>query len=130
MAFWDILGKAADVPVVRLLGGAPPPFRPMIATACQTSAPMSRLSDAISSADSRLIKIKIGAGDLAQDIEAVRWARELIDPDIALMSTTSKPGSCRSRPAYRAPAGIRPQVAPRCHRRPKVSIWASRSELG
>jgi mandelate racemase len=85
MAFWDILGKAADVPVVQLLGGVPTPLQAYdsygVVDIRADEQDIGRSLDR----GFKAIKIKIGAGDLAQDIEAVQWVRKLIGPNIALM---------------------------------------------
>jgi mandelate racemase len=85
MAFWDILGKAADLPVVSLLGGTPKPLQ-----AYDSYGVLDIKNDEADLGRSlekgfKAIKIKIGAGELSQDIAAVRWAREVIGPEVALM---------------------------------------------
>jgi len=85
MAFWDILGKAVDQPVVQLLGGEPKPIR-----AYDSYGFVDMKSDAADIQRSldqgfKGIKIKVGVGTLAQDIESVSAVRQLIGPDIALM---------------------------------------------
>ncbi|NTB96045.1 mandelate racemase [Agrobacterium tumefaciens] len=85
MALWDILGQAADQPVARLLGGTPKPLKAydsygIVDIRADEKHMLQSLERGF-----KAIKIKIGAGDLSQDVEAVRWARELIGPDIALM---------------------------------------------
>ncbi|MET0963945.1 MAG: enolase C-terminal domain-like protein [Noviherbaspirillum sp.] len=85
MAFWDILGKAAGRPVVGLLGGQPKPLR-----AYDSYGFIDVKTDAAHIERSleqgfKAIKIKVGVGSLAQDIESVSVVRQIIGPDIALM---------------------------------------------
>ena len=85
MAFWDILGQAAGWPVVRLLGGAPTPLR-----AYDSYGVVDMRSDEPDLARSleagfKGIKIKLGDGDLAKDVETVRAVRGMIGPEVALM---------------------------------------------
>ena len=85
MAFWDILGKAAGQPVVRLLGGEPAPVR-----AYDSYGFIDARTDAVHIQRSldqgfRGIKIKVGVGTLAEDMASVGAVRNMIGADIALM---------------------------------------------
>lgn len=85
MAFWDALGKAADQPVVRLLGGEPKPVR-----AYDSWGLVDPKRDAAALAQSvaqgfKGIKIKLGGADLAHDLSTVREVRQIIGDDVALM---------------------------------------------
>lgn len=85
MAFWDALGRAAGQPVVRLLGGEPRPVR-----AYDSWGLVDPARDAGALARSveqgfRGIKIKLGGGDLAQDVATVREVRRIVGDDVALM---------------------------------------------
>lgn len=85
MAYWDALGKAANVPVVQLLGGAPTPL-----WAYDSYGMVDPVKDAEALEHSlaqgfRAIKIKIGYADAAHDVDAVRGVRGIIGDDIALM---------------------------------------------
>ncbi|WP_374351275.1 enolase C-terminal domain-like protein [Limnohabitans sp.] len=85
MALWDALGKAANQPVVRLLGGEPRPVR-----AYDSWGLVDPARDAAALADSveqgfRGIKIKLGGADLAHDLGTVREVRRIVGEDIALM---------------------------------------------
>jgi mandelate racemase len=71
MAFWDVLGKAADQPVVRLLGG-----EPRALSAYDSFGVVDPKADELAirrSVDSgfRGIKIKIGDGDVRKDAETI-----------------------------------------------------------
>jgi mandelate racemase len=85
MAYWDALGKAANQPVVQLLGGEAAPVR-----AYDSYGMVDPVNDAAALRRSleqgfRAIKIKVGYPDPKRDVEVVRAVRELIGPDIALM---------------------------------------------
>jgi mandelate racemase len=85
MAFWDILGKAAEQPVVQLLGGEPRPIRAYdsygFVDAKSDSGNIQRSLDK----GFRGIKIKVGVGTLAQDVQSVSAVRQMVGSDTALM---------------------------------------------
>ncbi len=85
MALWDALGKAANQPVVRLLGGEPRTVR-----AYDSWGLVDPARDAAALAGSvaqgfQGIKIKLGGADLAHDLATVREVRRILGEDIALM---------------------------------------------
>ena len=85
MAYWDALGKAANVPVVQLLGGAAKPL-----WAYDSYGMVDPVKDAQALEHSlaqgfRAIKIKVGYADAAQDVNVVRGVRAIIGADVALM---------------------------------------------
>ncbi len=85
MAFWDALGRAQDLPVVRLLGGEEEPI-----PAYDSFGVVDTERDAAEIETSleqgfKAIKIKIGVGDLRQDVETVAAVRRIIGADIRLM---------------------------------------------
>lgn len=85
MAFWDILGRAQDLPVVRLLGG-----EPMGLPAYDSYGMVDLAEDADAIGQSveqgfEAIKIKIGGGDLQRDLDTVAAVREIIGPGVRLM---------------------------------------------
>lgn len=95
IALWDIAGKAAGLPVWKLLGGR---FRDRItayATGCyypETFTDMSTLLAALeaeassyASSGFELLKIKIGLLPLAQDIERIKVIRNAVGPSIGLL---------------------------------------------
>jgi mandelate racemase len=83
MAFWDALGQAAGQPLAALLGGSPRPIRAYDSYGAVD--PVADEKDLRRSLDQgfRGIKIKGGAGDLAELV--VKAVRDLIGPDVALM---------------------------------------------
>ena len=85
MAFWDVLGKAASLPVVRLLGGEARSVRAYDSWGLVDpvrDAPMLERSVA---RGFRGIKIKLGGAELAHDVATVRDVRAIIGDEIALM---------------------------------------------
>lgn len=85
MAFWDALARAANVPLVRLLGGEPRPL-----PAYDSYGIVERPADEkslIRSVDSgfEAIKIRLGYGDIAEDVAEVKWVRDVIGPSVKLM---------------------------------------------
>ena len=85
MAFWDVLGRAANQPLATLLGGSPRPIRAYDSYGAVD--PVADEKDLRHSLDQGFggIKIKGGDGDLANDERVVKAVRSLVGPDIALM---------------------------------------------
>jgi mandelate racemase len=85
MALWDALARAAGLPLVRLLGGAPRPL--MAYDSFGTVDPVADGAALAASVEQgfRGIKIKLGDGDLARDVAAVAGVRKIIGADIRLM---------------------------------------------
>jgi D-galactarolactone cycloisomerase len=91
IALWDIIGKACNQPIHKLIGGC---FRPRLeayATGLYFKD-MNRLNEeAVEEARGyveqgfRSIKMKIGLGSIKKDIERVAAVREAIGPDVQLM---------------------------------------------
>lgn len=84
MALWDILGKAAGLPVYRLLGG---PVREFVPTKFSVSgqAPERAAEIAAWAVEQgfRTMKVKVGI-DPESDVARVRAVREAIGPEIRL----------------------------------------------
>jgi mandelate racemase len=85
MALWDALGRALDQPVVALLGG-----RPAAVPAYDSFGTIDPAADEAALRQSvekgfRAIKIKIGVGDVADDVKVVGAVRRIIGPNVALM---------------------------------------------
>ncbi len=85
MALWDAQGQAAGLPVARLLGGTIKPV-PAYDSYGMVDPVRDRhmLEDSLSQGF-KAIKIKIGGGDVGQDLEKVAAVRDIIGDDIALM---------------------------------------------
>jgi L-alanine-DL-glutamate epimerase-like enolase superfamily enzyme len=85
MALWDALGRAAGRPVAALLGGE---LRPLPAyDSCGIIDPSkdAHLLERSVQSGFRAVKIKIGGGDLADDVKIISETRRIIGPDVALM---------------------------------------------
>jgi len=85
MALWDALGRAADKPVASLLGSAPKPILAYCSHGIVDPAVDGAMIEASLSQGFRAIKIKIGDGDLAGDIAAMRMVRSIAGPEVRLM---------------------------------------------
>jgi len=84
MACWDLAGKAADVPVYRLLGGRVREFAPMKMVVGAFDVPRAvALAQRFLDGGTRHLKVKVGL-DPEQDIERIRAVRELAGPDISI----------------------------------------------
>jgi mandelate racemase len=85
MALWDALGRAAGMPVVRLLGGT---VRPLDAYDSYGVVDPNGDADVLAASVAsgfKAMKIKGGDGDLGHDVATVRRVREIIGPDVRLM---------------------------------------------
>lgn len=103
MAFWDILGQSVNLPVATMLGAAPVPLKAYDSYGIIDVRADERNIRKSLDRGFKAIKIKIGAGDLDQDLKAVRWARDVIGPDIALMvdyNQSQDPVEARRRIAH------------------------------
>ncbi len=85
MAFWDALGRAHDLSVACLLGGAETPI-----PAYDSYGLVDPVADRDALAQSvergfKAIKIKLGEGDLRLDVETVAAVKEIIGDEIRLM---------------------------------------------
>ena len=95
IALWDIRGKAAGLPVYRLLGAEK---RPIYTYATggyyQLGAPDKVYADELASfvsAGFRAVKLKTGGGTVAEEARRVRMVREAIGKDISLMLDMNAP---------------------------------------
>jgi D-galactarolactone cycloisomerase len=95
IALWDIRGKAADLPVYRLLGAEK---RPILTYATggyyRLGAPDKVYADELASfvkAGFRAVKLKTGGGTVAEEAKRVRAVREAIGKDVSLMLDMNAP---------------------------------------
>ncbi len=89
IALWDLKGKAAGMPVYRLLGGASRPLRTYATggyyTPDGTLDDLAREMASYVAAGYRAVKLKSGGLPLADEVRRVRTVREAIGPDVRLM---------------------------------------------
>jgi mandelate racemase len=85
MAFWDVLGRLADRPLVELLGGSARPMRAYDSYGVVDPVADERALRRTLERGFRGIKIKGGDGDAANDERVVKGVRALVGPDVALM---------------------------------------------
>jgi L-alanine-DL-glutamate epimerase-like enolase superfamily enzyme len=90
MAVWDILGKAANLPVYKMLGAAHDrmPVYSMCGWYYESDADLSLYKKAIEerlAEGFRAIKVKTGRGSLEEDVQRLRAARAVAGPDVRIM---------------------------------------------
>lgn len=90
MAVWDILGKAAGLPVYKMLGAAHDrmPVYSMCGWYYENDRDLSKYKQAIEDRleeGFRAIKVKTGRASFAEDIERLRAARNVAGPNIRIM---------------------------------------------
>jgi mandelate racemase len=85
MAYWDALGKAANAPVVSLLGGEPKPLRAYDSYGMVDPIKDEKALHASLDQGFKAIKIKVGYPEAKQDVDVVRAVRDMIGADVALM---------------------------------------------
>lgn len=85
MAFWDVLGRAAGQPVVRLLGGEPTPVRAYDSWGLIDPARDAQALEQSVAQGFTAIKLKLGGGDLAHDLATVQALRRIVGEGVALM---------------------------------------------
>lgn len=85
MALWDILGKALNVPVYKLLGGKVRDRIPLsYSIPFGTPEQMAELAVERVEAGHRTIKVKVGSDNGPRDIAAVGMIRKAVGPNIKL----------------------------------------------
>ena len=85
MALWDLRGRAVGQSVVELLGGRPVPVPAYDSFGVVDPIQDRAALEASVSQGFRAIKIKIGASDLAWDLNNVSGVRDVIGPNVRLM---------------------------------------------
>ena len=85
MAFWDAHAKAANMPLVTLLGGTPKPIMAYDSYGVVDPKADEKMIGRSLERGFRGLKIKLGDGDLRRDVETVAAIRRQIGPEIALM---------------------------------------------
>lgn len=89
IAIWDIIGKALNLPVYRLLGGFRKKIRVYAAGGYyeegKTAGDLAREMEGYVSEGFRAVKMKVGGASFNEDVERVRAVRDAIGPDIDLL---------------------------------------------
>lgn len=87
MAAWDALAKAADLPLVRLLGAQPRPLPAYNSNGLGLIAPQAAADEALSLlvGGFKGIKMRLGRPQAQADLAAVRAVRQALPADVALM---------------------------------------------
>ena len=90
IALWDIRGKAANLPLARLLGGRRERVPAYASGALMRTTPLDKLEKAAATLVEkgfRQMKTQMAVGGLsdAQEIERIRVVRNAVGPDVALM---------------------------------------------
>ena len=88
MAAWDAQARAAEVPLVRLLGGTPRPVPAYNSCGLGIIGAARAAAEAVElvAPGFRAVKVRLGYPDLATDVEVVRAVRRAIGEGIELMS--------------------------------------------
>lgn len=106
-AFWDILGKAAGLPVARLLGGARDTV-PAYASTAELRTPSERAESAVAirEAGFRAMKIRVDPHHWRAGLESVAAARTAVGDDLEIMVDLNQgwrmAGDTRRAPDYAA----------------------------
>jgi mandelate racemase len=85
MALWDALGKLKGEPVCRLLGAEPRALKAYDSYGLLNIDADGPALEATLGLGFKAIKIKLGGGDLSEDIARVAFARDIVGPDIEIM---------------------------------------------
>lgn len=86
VAFWDIIGKVADLPVSQLFGGAHEKL-PAYASTGELRSPGQRAESALAIRDAgfQAMKIRVDPGNSAAGIDSVRATRDAVGDSLGIM---------------------------------------------
>ncbi|MBS4206594.1 mandelate racemase/muconate lactonizing enzyme family protein [Bacillus sp. FJAT-50079] len=92
IALWDILGKIANLPVCRLLGGEPQNFEAYQSDGLWLVSPNEAAiqADEFVSQGYKAIKMRLGRPDLEDDLKAIREIRNVIGENIELIADVNQ----------------------------------------
>ena len=89
LAIWDIIGKALDMPVYRVLGGFTDKIRVYAAGGYyregKTTADLVKEMEGYVEEGFRAVKMKVGGEDFRTDVERIRAVREALGSDIDIL---------------------------------------------
>jgi mandelate racemase len=87
VALWDILAKAAGLPLATMLGASPVPIRAYNSNGLGLMAPDACADEAMELLEGGFsaVKLRLGRPTLAADLAAVRAVRKRLPDDVALM---------------------------------------------
>ena len=87
VALWDILAKAAGLPLAAMLGASPAPIRAYNSNGLGLMTPEACADEAMELLDGGFtaVKLRLGRPTLAADLAAVRAVRKRLPDDVALM---------------------------------------------
>jgi mandelate racemase len=88
VACWDVVAKAAGLPLVRLLGGSPRPIPAYNSNGLGIMGPERAAKEAVELAapDFKAIKVRLGYPTIAEDVDVVRAVRRAVGGAMILMS--------------------------------------------
>lgn len=88
IALWDLAARRADLPLWRILGGAHRRLETYNTDGGWLNLPLDQLIEdtcAMAEAGWKRVKLKVGSGDLAADLNRVRRVREALPDGVAIM---------------------------------------------
>ncbi|MGD1923160.1 MAG: enolase C-terminal domain-like protein [Paracoccaceae bacterium] len=88
MVVWDALARAADMPLVTLLGGSPGPVKAYNSNGLWLQSPEEVAAEALVLRDEggfTALKMRLGRSDPADDLATLAAVREAVGPNMALM---------------------------------------------
>ena len=87
VALWDILAKAAGLPLAAMLGASPAPIRAYNSNGLGLMTPEACADEAMELLEGGFsgVKLRLGRPTLATDLAAVRAVRKRLPDDVALM---------------------------------------------
>lgn len=87
MAAWDAFAQSREMPLVRLLGGAPRPIPAYNSKGLGIMDPAKLAAEALElvAEGFRAVKLRLGRPQARQDLEALRTVKHALGPDVVLM---------------------------------------------
>ena len=85
MAAWDALARAAELPLVSLLGGAPKPVSAYASYGILDAKEAAKAAEKVAKAGFRAMKVKIGHSEVATDLAVIRAVRRAAGDAMAVM---------------------------------------------